>query len=236
MRLQGLDIFRGYAIVLMVIFHFSFDLNNFHLVDFDLKHGDFWRYFRFLIVSMFVFLAGISLFLAHKEKINWSKVKKRVVLLAGASLLVSIGSYTQFPHSWIYFGILHFFLFASVAGLLFLRIPKISFLLGLAIIAGYNFHLIHMHWLFLLLREPLHLPIHYTEDLANIIPWFGVFLLGITFAYYDLHTKLFQQKFFLKESRVNQTFAFLGKHSLLIYLIHQPILFAFFIGGLKLFS
>ena len=229
MRLQGLDLFRGYAIFLMVIFHFSFDLNNFHIVDLDLKHGDFWRYFRFLIVSMFVFSAGISLFLAHQKVINWYKVKKRVFILATASLLVSIGSYTQFPHSWIYFGILHFFLFASIAGLLFLRLAKISFLLGIAIIISYNFHLASMHWLYLLLQEPLHLPLHYTQDLANIIPWFGVFLLGLSFANFGLHYTFFDNKFFNAEYKINNIFAYLGKHSLLIYLLHQPILFSFFL-------
>lgn len=39
MRLQGLDIARGMAIVVMVLFHFCFDLDNFGYVDFDLKHG-----------------------------------------------------------------------------------------------------------------------------------------------------------------------------------------------------
>jgi len=213
----------------MVIFHFSFDLNNFHIVTLDLKHGDFWRYFRFVIVSMFVFSSGISLQLAYGKQIDIKKLIKRVLILSGAALLVSIGSYTQFPKTWIYFGILHFFLFASVAGLIFLRIPKIALLLGLAIIAGYNFQLINMHWLYWKLQAPLHLPIDYTEDLANVIPWFGVFLLGMSFAKFGLHYKLFDNRFFNSENRMNQSFSFLGRHSLFVYLIHQPILFSIFL-------
>ncbi len=213
----------------MIIFHFSFDLNNFDIVALDLKHGDFWRYFRFVIVSMFVFAAGISLVLAHKERIYWHKVKKRVLILGGASILVSVGSYTQFPNTWIYFGILHFFLFASLAGLLFLKTPKLAFVVGIIIIAGYNFHFLSMHWLFLLLQEPLHLPVRYTEDLANVVPWFGVFLLGMSFARFGLHEKVFYTDFFNAQNRVNRFFSFMGKHSLLIYLVHQPILFTFFI-------
>jgi len=213
----------------MVVFHFSFDLNNFHVVALDLKHGEFWRYFRFVIVSMFVFSSGISLILAHKEKIHFHKVKKRVLILAGASLLVSIGSYTQFPNTWIYFGILHFFLFASVAGLFFLKIPKIAFIVGVVIIAGYNFHFLSMHWLYLLLQEPLHLPLRYTEDLANIVPWFGVFLLGMSFAKFNFHEKVFNNLFFNQKTVINKSFSFLGKHSLLIYLLHQPILFGIFL-------
>ena len=229
MRLQGLDIFRGIAIVLMVVFHFSFDLNNFGILELDLKHGDFWRYFRFLIVSMFVFSAGISLFLAHKNGINWKKVKYRLLILSGASLLVTIGSYSQFPNTWIYFGILHFFLFSSFAGLLFIKIPKISFILGIAVIIGYNFQLINMHWLYNFLQSPLRLPLSYTQDLANVIPWFGVFLLGISFASLNLHKLFFDNFFFNSSHKVNKGFSFLGKHSLVIYLVHQPILFGLFI-------
>lgn len=229
MRLQGLDVFRGLAIVLMVCFHFSFDLNNFHYVDFDLKHGLFWHYFRYLIVTMFVFSAGISLHLAHQKGIVYKKVGKRVLILGAASLLVSVGSYTQFPNSWIYFGILHFFLFSSLVGLPFLRLPKISLALAIGILLAYNFSWANMHWLYKILQAPLHLPIYYTEDLANIIPWFGVFLLGSVFAYYKLHIMLFHQKIFDKKNKLTATLSFFGKHSLLIYLLHQPFLFAIFL-------
>jgi len=212
----------------MVIFHFSFDLNNFHYVAFDLKHGDFWKYFRYVIVTLFVLSAGISLQLAYGNGINFQKLKKRVLTLAVASAFVTIGSYTQFPNTWIYFGILHFFLFASIVGLLFLNRPKISLFVGLFILAGFNFSFLHMHWLYNLLKYPLHLPLHYTEDLANIVPWFGVFLLGMVAAQYSLEQKLFNNRFFNAHNRVNRFFSFLGKHSLLIYLIHQPILFGIF--------
>jgi uncharacterized membrane protein len=228
MRLIGLDIFRGYALFLMVLFHFSFDLNNFHYLDLDFRHGDFWKYFRYLIVSMFVFSAGISLKLANPNSINYKKLKKRVIVLALASALVSIGSYTQFPNTWIFFGILHFFLFASIFGLFFLNFPKISLVTGVIIILGYNFHFLSTHWLFTILQAPLHLPLRHTEDLANIVPWFGVFLLGITFANYNLHKLFFDLNFFNKKSKINSFFSLLGKHTLVIYLIHQPILFGVF--------
>ena len=213
----------------MVIFHFCFDLNNFHIFNFDLQHGLFWRYYRYVIVTMFVFASGISLKLTHKEFIKFDKVKKRVIILGISSLIVSVGSYTQFPDSWIYFGILHFFLFASIFGLFFLKIPKISLILAIFILVGYNYNFLNMHWCYNLLQKPLHLPINYTEDLANIVPWFGVFLLGIVFANYKLHDKVFNYKIFNPKKLICRFFSFIGKHSLLIYLIHQPILFGAFL-------
>ncbi len=213
----------------MVVFHFCFDLSNFHYVEFDLKHGAFWHYYRYFIVSMFVFASGISLQIAYRKGIDKKKLLKRLLMLGSASLAVSIGSYTQFPNTWIYFGILHFFLFASIAGLLFLKIPKIALLTSLAIIVGYNFKLINMHWLYQLLQAPLHLPVRYTEDLANIFPWFGVFLLGIVFGYYQLADKFFGLKMFTAQSKFNIVFSYIGKHSLLIYLLHQPLFFGIFL-------
>jgi len=213
----------------MVIFHFSFDLNNFHYINIDIKHGLEWRYFRYIIVTMFVFSAGISLYLANQKGINFSKLKRRVLLLSGASLLVTIGSYSQFPSSWIYFGILHFFLFSSIFGLLFLKFPKFSFLFGLVIILGFNLGVFNMHWLFKIVHEPLNLPIRYTEDLANIIPWFGVFLLGLGFASSGFLEKVFDNSFFNSKNRINRAFSLIGKHTLLIYLLHQPLFFGVFL-------
>jgi len=230
MRLPGLDIFRGVAILLMVIFHFSFDLNNFHIVDLDLKHGDFWKYFRYFIVSMFVFSAGISLQLANKNGIDLAKLKKRILVLSLASLAVTVGSYTQFPKTWIYFGILHFFLFSSLVGLLFLKLPKLTLMSAVFILLGYNFSFLNMHWLYAVLQEPLSLPSYYTEDLANIIPWFGVFLLGISFTQYGFAQRAFKLSLFEKNNSFNIIFSYIGKHSLIIYLLHQPLLFAIFLS------
>ncbi len=225
-RVVGLDIFRGYAIALMVVFHFSFDLNYFQILHIDIRTESFWIYFRWCILSMFVFSAGISLKLAHYKNINPKAVKKRVLMLLGASLLVSFGSYTQFPDTWIYFGVLHFMLVASLIGLVFLRVPKLSLLLAIAIFVGYYLKYLNMRWLYELLQPLLHLPSGYTEDLVGLFPWFGVFLLGMVFASYKLHNIVFDNAFFNSPQKTNKLFSFFGRHSLVIYLIHQPILFA----------
>ena len=228
-RLKGIDIFRGWAISLMILFHFFFDLNHFSYIDIEIKSDTFWVSFRLIIVSMFLLTVGMSLKLAHKTIIKWKSIQKRSLLLGSSSILVSIGSYLQFPESWIYFGVLHFVLFSSLVALPFLNYPKVSILLAFSILMGYFLNYFHVQWLFELLVQPLHLPLHHTEDVIRFIPWFSLILFGIATVTLNWHHKLFNNNFFNKKHSLNNLFSFLGKNSLVIYLIHQPILFALFL-------
>jgi uncharacterized membrane protein len=208
----------------MVLYHFSFDLDNFNYIQIDMDHSLFWQSFRSIIVTLFLTTMGISLALTHsknnKKDICWPCMKKRTLYLGVASILVSVGSYIEFPDTWIYFGILHFILFASWLGLLFVGRPWISLITAIIILIGSYFGWLHTHALFDLVHQPLHLPVHYTEDMVNIFPWFAPVLMGIYITAKGWH--LIPH---LKPSFISTKLAFMGRHSLIIYLIHQPILF-----------
>lgn len=226
-RLHYLDVLRGLAVILMVIYHFSFDLNNFNYIQIDLDHDLAWRSFRAFIVVLFLTTMGMSLALTHQKGICWSCLRKRTLLLGAAAILVSLGSYFQFPKSWIYFGIIHFILFASWLGLLFLNRAWLSLITAIGLWIGYFSGYLHTDALFNIIQPLLHLPIHYTEDLVNIFPWFAPVLIGLFVVARGWHH--YPQ---LQTNRLTQKISFLGKHSLLIYLVHQPILF----GVVLLFS
>ena len=220
-RYLEVDFIRGIALLLMVAFHLCFDLNYFHYIDIDIRHGLDWRYFRYLILSLFIGTVGISLVLANQEHINYKKVALRAAKLLLASILISIASYILNPNMWIYFGVIHFILVGSLLGLLFIRIPTLSLVLGIIVIALFNLELINMHWLYNDFRIPLHLP-KYTEDLVQFVPWFALILIGIFIG---------KKRWFifnLKESPIVNPIIFLGRHALIIYLVHQPILFGIF--------
>jgi uncharacterized membrane protein len=168
---------------------------------------------------------GISLALVHRPKIQWDKIYKRTLILGFASVLVSIATYIEFPHTWIYFGILHFILVASWIGLLFLHLPYFSLLLSILIFAGYQLGYLHTHWLFSLIQVPLHLPPKHTEDLVIFFPWFSIVLIGISLVGMGIEKKVFMTSFLAHHSTFNTFLAFIGKHTLIIYLVHQPILF-----------
>lgn len=219
-RYLSLDFIRGIAIVLMIIFHLFFDLNNFKFIGINIYNDPFWHYFRYIIITVFLLCVGVSLYITNHNGINFKKTLKRFTLLSLASIAITIATYYIFPHSWIYFGILHFISIASIVGLVFVNIPLISLIVGFFIIIGWNMDILTMHWLFNALRYSLHLPLR-TEDLVPITPWLGVVLIGIYFG----AKKIFI--FHMKESFIVKTIASFGKNSFVIYLVHQPILFGF---------
>ena len=220
-RYLEVDFIRGLALLLMVVFHLCFDLYYFNYIDIEIRHGLDWRYFRYLILSLFIGTVGISLVLANRDKIRYKKNMIRAGKLLLASLAISIASYFMNPSMWIYFGVIHFILVGSLVGLLFVHRPYLSLVLALVIIGLFNAELINMHWLYNYLKVPFHLPT-YTEDLVQFVPWFALILLGIFVG----HKQWFDWG--LQHSKFVDAIVFLGRNALVIYLVHQPILFGIF--------
>ena len=217
-----MDALRGIAIVLMVIFHFSYDLRFFGWVDWNVPNGHKWWQFRYLILSLFIFTLGMSLGLAYGEKIQWRKFGFRLAqIIAGASL-VTIMSLVMFPQTWIYFGILQFLAFATLVGITLVRVPMLAMITGLLILMLYATGKLSQTWPFDVLGlYGQWLPLN-TEDYVPIFPWLGVALLGVS-------ARLWMPFGFL-ERLIPQApgwLSWLGRHGLVVYLIHQPLMFAF---------
>lgn len=225
-RLLALDLYRAAAIILMVIFHFTYDLNYFGFIELNTTRVPFWVHLRTFIVALFMSAVGMSLYLAYAKCFDVAKFGRRLLFLGSASAVITAGSLYMFPDSWIYFGVLHMIFVASLIGVLFVRIPYFSGVLGIVIVALYATDTLTMHSLFELLKGPLQLPRH-TEDLAPFIPWFGVVLIGIAVMKIDPFV-------FIKvpQNKLTKQLALAGRHSLLIYLLHQPVLFAI-LGAVK---
>ena len=125
-RDHSLDLIRGIAIIMMIMFHLIYDLNQFGYTNIPLSNFWLTSYWRYLIVFLFLNAVGISLVIAYADSFNLNKFIKRLALLGLAALLVSVGTYILFPDAWVYFGILHLIWTGTLIAIFFTQLPKIS--------------------------------------------------------------------------------------------------------------
>ncbi len=216
-----LDLLRGGAVILMVLFHIGYDLAYFGYADYVTTRDIEWISFRGVILSMFLLAVGMSSYLAHKDAIAYSKLIKTVVKLSMISVLISFGSYLVFPTQWIYFGVIHFIAVALVASLMFVKVPTLSFVIGVGIIGSYLMGVSPLDGLYIYSVLYWNIPVH-TVDVVSFTPWFGVVLIGI----FVMEKNIFGLS--VMQNVSTRRVSFLGQHSLAIYLLHQPILFGLF--------
>ena len=106
-RSHLIDGLRALAVLAMMIYHFAWDLGFFNIVDPIIVNSGWWKIFAVSIGSSFLFLSGISFWLASTEGIDFRKFSYRFAILVGAALLVTAGTYQANPNTFVFFGILH---------------------------------------------------------------------------------------------------------------------------------
>lgn len=228
-RFDIIDVVRGFAIFLMFIYHFCYDLDYFNFLQLNFSTDNFWLNFRTFIVTLFLTVMGISLYLSSYRGLNKKRFRKRLLLLLVYSLLVSISSWVMFPSAMIFFGILHFIAVASVLGLLFVQLGHnntgvLNLVIGLALIAVGQFiespffDQPYLRWFGLMTTLPI------AVDYVPLLPWFGVVLIGIYIG--QFLSQQSPESFFVKwqaNDPISKTLALGGRHSLHIYMLHQPL-------------
>ncbi|WP_347311974.1 heparan-alpha-glucosaminide N-acetyltransferase [Defluviimonas sp. SAOS-178_SWC] len=226
-RIGVLDLARGLALVAMASFHLTYDLQLFGF----LPHGTIatwplWLYAR-LIAGSFIFLAGVGLWLGHGRGIRWGPFWRRFARIAAGAMLVTVATFLVDRSSYVFFGILHSIAVSSLIGLAFLRVPAaLTALAGcLAIIAPHvltsgAFDAALLGWLGLAsygIRS---------VDFEPTFPWVAPFLFGIAAAKVAGRRGLWGSLRALRpKGPAFPVLAWAGRHSLPIYLLHQPILF-----------
>ncbi len=231
-RVWQIDFLRGTAVCMLVIFHFVWDLRYFGVINFDIYSG-FWGAFQVLTASLFIFLSGFSMVLSYLNNRNNFPAKWffRTSKIAIAAFFVSAFTLVFFPDNFIYFGILHFIAFCSFMFAFLVNKPLISLLLSSFIFlffkTGILFDFSNNLILFLGPAAP-----RQTFDFFPLIPWGSVFLLGIFLG--NVATKNNYFSFEKPRLKIFDLLAFLGKNSLIAYLLHQAFLFplAWFISAL----
>jgi uncharacterized membrane protein len=220
-RIGGVDALRGLAVMAMVAYHFAFDLAYFRLTAQNFYRDAFWLHSRTVILSSFLLVAGVSLVLAQGTAHGRARFWLHVGRVAACALAVTAGSYLMFPRSFIWFGVLHAIAVSLVLSRPLAARPWIALALGIAIVLAGNlvaspaFDTRALGWIGFMTGKPI------TEDYVPLFPWTGVLLIGIA-AGHALARREFAPIAAL--ARLPAFVQWLGRHSLAVYMIHQPLL------------
>jgi uncharacterized membrane protein len=225
-RLPIVDAARGFALAAMAVYHFCWDLGYFGLIDADVSLDLPWRWAAHLIAGSFLALVGVSLVLASRGGIRWRPYLRRLVTIVVAGLAVVAVTWWLFPDAFIFFGILQVIAVSSVLGLAFLRLPWWATAIAAAavfaaphVLASPAFNHPALWWTGLLTVYPA------TNDFEPVLPWFGAVLVGIAAARLALPRGGPVLARWRGTGPLGRALRWSGRHSLVIYLLHQPVLF-----------
>lgn len=232
-RLEAIDLARGAALAAMAIYHFAWDLEFFGYAPPGMTAEGGWKLFARGIATSFLFLVGVSLWLAHGRGIRLRSFLKRLSMVAAAAAAISLVTWLVVPGGFIFFGILHQIALASALGLLFLRLPALLTLAAAVLVAAAPhfarsafFDHPSLWWVGLSSVNPR------SNDYVPLFPWFAAVLAGIAAARMAEAAGLFRRMAGRAMAGWTRPFQLAGRHSLAVYLVHQPVL----IGSLWLVS
>ena len=221
-RIWELDALRGLCILGMILIHFVFDLVFFD--GFELTLPPWFQYLQQYGHLFFILISGICATLG-------SKSFRRGLIVFGAGLAVSYATlFADYVVGMeglrIWFGILHLLGLCMLVYPLFRRLPWWALaLLGTAFVAlGIWFARTPVTVDFLF---PLGLRsgnIFTGSDYFPVFPGLGWFLLGAALGKTVYRSKRSLLPNVPSECWIFRYFRFFGRHSLEIYLVHQPIL------------
>ena len=224
-RLALIDVARTVALVAMAVFHLVFDLELFGWLEPGTTVSGGWAVFARLVAGSFLFLSGVSLVLAHEGAIRWPGVWRRLAKLVAAAALVTGATYVAFPQAFVFFGILHSIALCSLIGLALIRLPGVVLLtLAVAVVVvdrTVALEALNSRWL---AWTGLHSVNPWAVDFVPVLPWLGAVLAGMGAAKLAGAAGLWERVRGVQAGPWLRRLAWPGRHSLIVYLVHQPVL------------
>ena len=241
MRIYLLDILRGLSVLAMIFYHFFWDLGYFKFIDLESMTQGLPLLFAQSVGASFIIISGISSRLMCISDNFLAKFFKRIsVLIFVCTVITSVTFYFD-KNSYIFFGVLHLLATCSVIGLLLSRVRNnyilfFFFILSLIVSSSeITFNLPHyLSWLGFNKEVPI------TNDFYPLFPWVTFYLFGL-WVYQPVKSYLGPNKrnnnLDLSEyNTISRIIQFLGRNSLTVYILHQPIFFSLFFIFIQLTS
>lgn len=233
-RYNSLDLIRGITLISMFAYHAVWDLVYMFGTDISWYHSSIGYIWQQSICWTFIFLSGFC----------WSLGKrwvKRGLIVFGAGLLITAVTMAIMPEQIVVFGVLTLIGTSMlITGVLNNGLEKISATLGFfASLLVFFFtrninsgYLGFEKWSFVKLPEWLYRNTFtsflgfqdrnfHSTDYFSILPWYFMFLAGYFLC------RLFKEKNWLAKLEKGSLpiVNLLGKHSLIIFLVHQPVIY-----------
>ncbi len=230
-RFHLIDSLRGLAVMSMILYHFSWDMNNLAGMDWGHTSSAYIFIWQLSICCTFILISGFCFFLAKHP------LKNALLALLGG-IVVTLVTIVVMPDSPIHFGIL---IFHSSAMLLLLplrkllrKIPATLGIITSLLLFMLCFDINEGSLLFGLIKLPVALyrnmftafwglpsPFFFSADYYPVLPWIFLFLTGFFISSFIKKLKEPPVFLYFKIPIIE----WIGKKALIIYLAHQPILY-----------
>ena len=232
-RFIELDIIRGFALIFMILLHLVWDLDYFGILKLNAQF-----YQSNVVVQVLFFsIVGVCQSLktdtepltdAQRRAKTW-KIAKRGLYILGLGMIISLVTFFIMPNRPIFFGVLHCIGLSILLSIPLIRLKEKAILIALpCITAGIILgHIAVQNPSYLQLIIGLHQAdiASHTIDYFPLLPWFGVSMLGVAIGsmLYKNNTRQFRFPD-LSSTPLAQFCSWCGRHTLSIYLLHQPVI------------
>ena len=241
LRIHLLDVLRGVSVFAMVVYHFFWDLGYFNFIDLEKLTQGLPLLFAQCIGASFITISGISFGLASNSKDFSIKFMKRIGILISVCFLITLSTFFLDKSSFIFFGILHLLATCSFIGLFLIKVKHNYILFFLFVfslipsITKIKYELpSYLIWLGLNIEVPI------TNDFYPLFPWVSFYIFGLwackPFRSFIAIKNKSDYSNFNNFTHIQKSLLFLGKNSLTIYILHQPIFFSLFLILIRISS
>jgi len=218
-RWQFIDVLRGVAVCLMVFHHLFYDIWYFGFAPYTIFSNVIFDPLHYLFLGVFIALCGVS------SRFSGSNLRRGLELLVCAGLVTLVTWLIGQP---VWFGVLHFLCVAillyALLGRLTDRLPVPWALAVCAVLFAASWVFIRttaLDWKILWFFGKTSVWNLSSADYVQLFPWLFVFFAGVAVG------RILEKRTppAPKKSRLAAFFSGVGRHSLIIYLLHQPVLY-----------